>query len=48
MTEAVGARTRGDDYQAVWLRASRLFQPGWAVEEVAFDDPELTKLKGVG
>lgn len=43
MTEAIAARTRGDDYQArvFWLHASRLFQAHSAVEEVAFDDPEL-------
>jgi hypothetical protein len=43
MTEAIAARTRGDDYQArvFWLNACRLFQEHSAVEEVAFDDPEL-------
>jgi len=43
MAEAIAARTRGDDYQArvFWLHACRLFQPHSAVEEVAFEDPEL-------
>jgi len=43
VTEAIAARTRGDDYQArvFWLHACRLFQTHSIVEEIAFDDPEL-------
>jgi len=43
MTEAIAARTRGDDYQArvFWLKACRLFQEHSVVEEIAFDDPAL-------
>jgi SMODS-associated and fused to various effectors sensor domain len=49
MTGAIAARTRGDDYQArvFWLHACRLFQEHSAVEEIAYDDPELRYFEDV-